>query len=126
MEKEEAAFIDTNGKGKNDLVTSAPVSILLLYRRDDLQIARRAVELRNRLQSECGTKVKVNLIVILCRNLNFWHNEWHIAPQFSGLRLRRRKPVGRYRPRRFGLATEKDPLNINDSIRRFIVIHRTR
>ncbi len=45
---------------KNDLLTSAPISVLLLYRRDDLQIARRAVDLRIRLQSECGAKIKVS------------------------------------------------------------------
>ena len=59
MEKE-GANIDMNLKGSNgDPVKSAPISILLLYRRDDLQVSRRVVELRNRLQSECGTKVKV-------------------------------------------------------------------
>lgn len=55
------ALSDPDLKGKNDngLKTFIPISILLLYRRDDLKIAQRAAALRDKLQSECGANIKV-------------------------------------------------------------------
>lgn len=47
----------SNGIAKKMLC--AHFSVLLLYRRDDAQVSQRATDLRKRLQSECGDKVKV-------------------------------------------------------------------
>ncbi len=60
MEKDHALVVsDPVLKVKKTPLTSVPISVLLLYRRDDLQIAQRAADLRNRLQSECGDQLKV-------------------------------------------------------------------
>ena len=40
-------------------ILSVKFSILLLYRRDDAQVSSRAADLRKRLQSDCGSQIKV-------------------------------------------------------------------
>ena len=95
-----------NCNAAGDLAASAPVSILLLYRRDDLQVARRAVQLRNKLQSECGSQVKVIHSHSICCCCAVFYIGFAPRCIISGLRLWRREPVGGYRPRRFGLAAE--------------------
>lgn len=47
----------SNLKVKNNL--SAPISVLLLYRRDDVQTAQYSSDLRIKLQADCGGQIKV-------------------------------------------------------------------
>ncbi len=44
---------------KNVLDTSDSIQVFLLYRRDNTLIAQHAIDLQNRLRSECGSKIKV-------------------------------------------------------------------
>jgi hypothetical protein len=46
-------------------ILSIKLSILLLYRRDDAQISRRAADLRKQLQSDCGSQIKVYIKFIV-------------------------------------------------------------
>ena len=46
-------------------IPSIKLSILLLYRRDDAHISRRAADLRKQLQSDCGSQIKVYIKFIV-------------------------------------------------------------
>lgn len=48
-------------RADSDQKASTPISILLLYRRDDAQVSLRTSQLRKRLQSEYGSRIQVKL-----------------------------------------------------------------
>lgn len=50
-----------------------PVSVLLLYRRDDAETSLRAAQLRKQLQSEYSDRIKVIITVLLLFSRMFWY-----------------------------------------------------